>query len=86
MPTGVLDGGPKVGCFLISERLPLPLPLILGEHLHAIETKSNSIEDGQMHTAGDTEMTANEHLVVRLAVLIRKQRHQRGCGTCCIDT
>ena len=84
MPTGVLDGGPKVGCFLISERLPLPLPLILGEHLHAIETKSNSIEDGQMHTAGDTEMTANEHLV-HLAVLIRKQRKQRCCGACGMD-
>jgi hypothetical protein len=80
MPTGILNGGPKVGCFLIGERLPLPLPLILGEHLHAIETKSNRIEDSQMHSASDTEMTANEHLGVRLAVLIRKQRYQRGCS------
>jgi hypothetical protein len=85
MPTGILDGRPKVGCFLISERLPLPLSLILGEHLHAIETKSNRIEDGQMHAASDTEMTANKHLVVRLTVLIRKQRYQRGCSACGID-
>jgi hypothetical protein len=53
--------------------------------LHAIETKANRIVNGQMHAASDTEVTANEHLVVRLAVLIRKQRYQRGCGTCGID-
>ena len=80
MPTGILNGGPKVGCFLISQRLPLPLPLILGEHLHAIETKTNRIVNGQMHAASDTEVTANKHLVDRLAVLIRKQRYQRGCS------
>ena len=80
MPTGILDGGPKVGCFIISERLPLPLPLILGEHLHAIETKANRVLNGQMHAASDTEMTTNKHLVDRLAVLIRKQRYQRGCS------
>jgi hypothetical protein len=85
MPTGILDGGTKVGCFLISERLPLPLPLVLGEHLHAIKAKSNRIEDGQMHAASDTEMTANKHLVIHLAVLIRKQRKQRCCGTCGMD-
>ena len=80
MPSSFSDGGAEVGCFIISERLPLPLPLILGEHLHAIETKSNRIEDGQMHAASDTEMTTNKHLVDRLAVLIRKQRYQRGCS------
>jgi hypothetical protein len=61
------------------------LPLILGEHLHAIETKSNRIADGQMHAASDTEVTANEHLGVRLAVLIRKQSQQCCCGACGMD-
>jgi hypothetical protein len=85
MPSSVSDGGAEVGCFLISERLPLPLPLILGEHLHAIETKANRIVNGQMHAASDTEVTTNKHLVVRLTVLIRKQRYQRGCSACGID-
>jgi hypothetical protein len=84
MPAGILNGGSKVGCFLISQRLPLPLSLILGEHLHAIKAKSNRIVNGQMHAASDTEMTANEHLV-HLAVLIRKQRKQRCCGACGMD-
>jgi hypothetical protein len=53
--------------------------------LHAIKAKSNRIEDGQMHAASDTEMTANKHLVVRLVVLIRKQRYQCGCSACGID-
>jgi hypothetical protein len=61
------------------------LSLILGEHLHAIETKSNRIEDGQMHAASDTEMTANKHLVVHLGVLIRKQSQQCCCGACGMD-
>jgi hypothetical protein len=85
MPPSVSDGGAEVGCFLISERLPLPLPLILGEHLHAIETKANRIVNGQMHAASDTEVTTNKHLVVRLVVLIRKQRYQCGCSACGID-
>ena len=72
MPPSVSDGGAEVCCFIISERLPLPLPLILGEHLHAIETKANRILNGQMHAASDTEMTTNKHLVDRLAVLIRE--------------
>ena len=80
MPPSVSDGGAEICCFIISERLPLPLPLILGEHLHAIETKANRILNGQMHAASDTEMTTNKHLVDRLAVLIRKQRYQRGCS------
>jgi hypothetical protein len=86
MPPSVSDGGVKVCCFIISERLPLPLPLILCEHLHAIESKTNRIMNGKMHAASDTEMTTNKHLVVRLAVLIRKQRYQCGCSACGIDT
>lgn len=85
MPTSIIDGGAKGCCFIISERLPLPLPLILGEHLHAIETKANCIVNSQMHAASDTEVTANKHLSVRLAVLICKQRYQRGCGARGID-
>ena len=85
MPPSVSDGGAEVCCFIISERLPLPLPLILGEHLHAIETKANRIVNSKMHATSDTEVTANKHLDVRLTVLIRKQRYQRGCSACGID-
>ena len=81
-----MDGGAKGLDFVLVKRLPLPLPLILGEHLHAIESKANRIVNGQMHAASDTEMTTNKHLVDRLAVLIRKQRHECGCSTCGIDT
>lgn len=85
MPSSFSDGGAKVCCFIISERLPLPLPLILGEHLHAIETKANRIVNSKMHATSDTEVTANKHLDVRLTVLIRKQRYQRGGSACGID-
>ncbi len=54
-----MDGGAKGLDFVLVKRLPLPLPLILGEHLHAIKAKTHAIVNGQMHAARDAELNAN---------------------------
>jgi len=69
VPASAMHGGAKCLDFLVSQWLPLPLPLILCEYLHAVKFQALRFLHGKVHTTCDAKMTADKHLVAPFGLL-----------------